>query len=155
MDSMNMYENILIKNLTGFPVGFRRINGQGEVNLPPYTAVLCDRAEVISQCSALNPRFCGENNDPSHASIYIDDKATRVYVGFESETEEQSVISEDKIKAAFNLKSNKSFEKAIEELAVTISEKKLLVETIKKLGFNDYNRIKFVEKYTGIPVDAE
>ena len=155
MDSMNMYENISIKNLTGFPVGFRRINGSGEINLPPYTSVLCDRAEVISQVQANNYRFCGENNDPSHASIYIDDEATRIYVGFESETVKQNVISEEKIKDAFALKSNKAFEKAVSELAVTLSEKKLLAETIKKLGINDYNKIKFVEKYTGIPVDAE
>lgn len=155
MDSMNMFENITIKNLTGFPVGFRRINGQGEVNLPPYTSILCDRAEVISQVQANNYRFCGEGNNPSHALIYIDDEATRIYVGFETATEKQSVIDEDKIKTAFNLKSNKSFEKAITELAVTLSEKKYLVETIKKLGLNDYNKIKFVEKYTGIPVDSE
>ena len=150
--SLNMSENITIKNLTSFPVGFRRINGQGEVNLPPNTAVLCDRAEVISQVQSGNKQFCGEDYNPAHPYIYIDDKATRIYVGLETETEEQSIISEDKIKAAFAIKTKKGFEQAISELAVTFAEKKLLVDTIKKLEINDYNRIKFVEKYTGITI---
>lgn len=151
--NLNMNETISIKNLTNFPVGFRRINGVGEVNLPPNTSVLCDRAEVVSQVQSQSILFCGENYDPSHPYIYIDDKDTRIYVGFETETQEQSVISEEKIKAAFAVKTMKAFEKAITELAVTFSEKKLLVDTIKKLDINDYNRIKFVEKYTGMTIE--
>lgn len=58
-----------------------------------------------------------------------------------------------KIKAAFACKTNKAFEQAIAELAVTFSEKKLLVESIKKLEINDYKKIKFVEKYTGMAIN--
>ena len=153
MDSLNMSENIKIKNLTSFPVGFRRINGSGEVNLPPLTTIICDRAEIVSQVQSGSILFCGENHDSSHAYIYIDDKDTRLYTGLETESEPQSIISEEKVKAAFAIKTNKAFEKAIAELAVTFSEKKFLVETIKKLGINDYNKIKLVEKYTGIKVE--
>ena len=151
--NLNMSENISIKNLTSFPVGFRRINGNGEVNLPPNTSILVERAEVISQVQSQNILFCGENFDCSHAYIYIDDKDTRAYVGFETEEKEQSVISEEKIKSAFALKSNKSFEKAIAEMAVTLTEKKFLIETIKKLEVNDHTKIKFVEKYTGMTIE--
>ena len=147
-----MNENISIKNLTTFPVGFRRINGNGEVNLPPKTSILIDRAEVISQVQSQSILFCGENLDSAHPYIYIDDKETRMYVGFETEEAPQPIISDDKIKAAFALKSQKSFEKAIAELAVTFAEKKILVETIQKLGINDYNRIKFVESYTNMSI---
>lgn len=153
MDSLNMSENIKIKNLTSFPVGFRRINGQGEVNIPPLTTIICDRAEVISQVQSGSILFCGENHDSAHAYIYIDDKDTRIYAGLETEEVAQTVISEDKVKAAFALKTNKAFEKAIDELAVTFSEKKFLVETIKKLEINDYNKIKLVEKHTGLKVE--
>ncbi len=151
--SLNMSENIKIKNITSFPVGFRRINGQGEINLPPSTTILCDRAEVISQVQSGNIQFCGENYNASHPYIYIDDKETRIYVGLETEEQPQSIISEDKIKAAFACKTNKAFEQAISELAVTFSEKKLLVESIKKLEINDYKKIKFVEKYTGMAIN--
>jgi hypothetical protein len=153
MDSLNMSENIKIKNLTSFPVGFRRINGQGEVNIPPLTTIICDRAEVISQVQSGSILFCGENHDSAHAYIYIDDKDTRIYAGLETEEVAQTVISEDKVKAAFALKTNKAFEKAIDELAVTFSEKKFLVETIKKLEINDYNKIKLVEKHTGLKIE--
>lgn len=149
----NMNENISIKNLTNFPVGFRRINGNGEVNLPPNTSILIDRAEVISQVQSKNMLFCGEGHDASHAYIFIDDKPTRIYVGFETEEKPQSIITEEKIEKIFETKSQKNFEKAIAELAVTFAEKKMLVDTIKKLGINDYNKIKFVEKYTGMKIE--
>ena len=150
-----MGENISIKNLATFPVGFRRINGQGEVNLPPLTTVYCDRAEVISQVQSGNSQFCGETHDFKHPLLYIEDKETRIFLGMETETEPQPIIDENKIKSAFALKTNKAFEKAISELAVTIAEKKILVETIKKLDINDHAKIKFVEKYTGISIDEE
>lgn len=149
----NMNENISIKNLTNFPVGFRRINGNGEVNLPPNTSILIDRAEVISQVQSKNMLFCGEGHEASHAYIFIDDKPTRIYVGFETEEKPQSIITEEKIEKIFETKSQKNFEKAIAELAVTFAEKKMLVDTIKKLGINDYNKIKFVEKYTGMKIE--
>lgn len=152
---LNMSENISIKNITSFPVGFRRINGQGEVNLPPHTTILCDRAEIVSQVQSGNIQFCGENNDSSHPYIYIEDKETRVYVGLETEEAPQSIISKEKIEKAFAVKTKKAFEQAIMSLAVTFAEKKLLVESIKELGINDYNKIKFVEKYTGMAINDD
>lgn len=151
--NLNMNENISIKNLTNFPVGFRRINGNGEVNLPPNTSVLIDRAEVISQIQSRNILFCGENNDSSHPYIFVEDKETRVFVGFETEDKPQEIISEDKIKKIFDIKTQKSFEKAITETIVTLAEKKTLIETIKKLGINDHSKIKFIEKYTEMKID--
>lgn len=151
--NLNMNENISIKNLTNFPVGFRRINGNGEVNLPPNTSVLIDRAEVISQIQSQSILFCGENYDSSHPYIYVDDKETRVFVGFETEEKPQDIINEDKIKKIFDIKTQKSFEKAITETVVTLAEKKMLIETIKKLGINDHSKIKFIEKYTEMKID--
>jgi hypothetical protein len=98
-------------------------------------------------------RVLGNADTYGAQHIYIDDKETRIYVGLETEEQPQSIISEDKIKAAFACKTNKAFEQAISELAVTFSEKKLLVESIKKLEINDYKKIKFVEKYTGMAIN--
>ena len=153
--NLNMSENITVKNLTSFPVGFRKINGGGEVNIPPHTSVMIERAEVISKVQSQSELFWGADYDPSHAYLYIEDKPTRVYVGFDTETEEQSIINEDKIKAAFAMKTTKAFENAITKLAVTFAEKQYLVDTIKHLEINDYNKIKFVEKYTGMAIDEE
>lgn len=152
---LDMNTNITIRNLTTFPVGFIRINGQGEVNIPPRTSILIDRAEVVSQVQSGSVKFCGENNDHSHPYIYIDDKETRVYVGFDTEDSEQSITNEDKIEEAFKIKSKTQFESTIKKLVTTLPEKKFLIETMRKLGVNDYNKIKFVEKYTGIPLNTE
>lgn len=152
---LDMNAKITIKNLTSFPVGFIRINGQGEVNIPANTSVLVERAEVVSQVQSGSILFCGEKHDKAHPWIFIDDKETRIYVGFDTEKVEQSVINEAKIKEVFDIKSKAQFEKAVKALVITFAEKKLLVETMNKLKVNDYNKIKFVEKYTGIPVNIE
>ena len=153
-NNFNVNENIVVKNLTGAPVGWIKVNGQGgEINIPPHTSILVDRMEVISKVQSGSILFCGENGDFTHTHLYIDDKPTRVYLGIETEESEQSVISENKIKSAFDCKTQKAFEKAITDLAVTFSEKKMLVDTIKKLGINDYKKIKFVEEYTGMTIE--
>ena len=71
-----MGENITIKNLTSFPVGWIKINGQGEVNLPPYTSVFVDRGEVVSKVQSGSELFNGENGDHAHPYIFIEDKDT-------------------------------------------------------------------------------
>ena len=152
---IDMNATIPVRNLTSFPVGFIRMNGQGEVNFPPNTTILVERAEVISQVQSRSIKFCGENNDYSHPMLYIEDKETREYVGFDTKEAEQSVISIDKIKEALSIKNKAQFEKAIKTLVVTLSEKKLLIETMEKMKVNDYGKIKFVEKYTGIPLKLE
>ncbi len=153
MDSFDMSKNIMIKNVTSFPVGFRKISGEGEVNIPPYTSILISRSEVVSKVQSRSTLFWGETQDGKHPWIYIDDKETRIYTGLETETEPQSIIDEKKISDAFGLKNMSAFKKAIEELAVTFAEKKMLVEAVSKLNFNDYKKIKFIEEYTGMTVE--
>jgi hypothetical protein len=97
--------------------------------------------------------FIGEDGLGSHASIYIDDKATRVELEFETEEKPQAVISDAKVKEAFAVKSKAGFKKAIEELAHSYGEKVALVKCVKKLGLNEYDKIKFIEEYTGLKVE--
>lgn len=150
--SLNIHENISVKNLTSFPVGFRRLNSNGEVNFPANTSIIVDRSEVISQVQSGSILFCGRNRDGSHPYLYIDDKETRIYLGLETEEVAQDIVDEKKIKDAFALKTNKAFEKAIAEIATNFNEKKMLIEAVKKLEINDYARIKLVEQYTGMSI---
>lgn len=151
--SLNMGELIRVKNVTGFPVGFMRINGGGEVNIPPYTSISVDRGEVISQAQSGDIRFCGENGDISHAMLYIEDEETRRYVGFDTEETKQEVVDISKIEKAFNAKTMSAFKKSIDEIACNFVEKHMLIEAVKKLGINDYNKIKYVEQITGMKVE--
>lgn len=151
--SLNMDEKITIKNLCDYPLYFRRINGVGDVAMPAKTSMRIDRGEVISQAQNNNVFFVGEDALGSHARIFIDDKDTRVELGFETAEKPQVVISDEKVKEAFATKSKTGFKKAIEELAHTYAEKVSLVKCVKKLGLNEYDKIKFIEEYTGLKVE--
>lgn len=151
--SLNMDEKISIKNLCDFYLYFNRINGVGDVALPPNTSIRIDRSEVISQAQVNNIMFVGEDGKGSHARIFIEDKPTRIELGFETEEVPQVVISKDKVKAAFNAKTKGAFKKAIEELAHTYPEKVSLVKAVKDLGLNEYDKIKYIEEYTGLKVE--
>ena len=93
---LDMNAKITIKNLTSFPVGFIRINGQGEVNIPANTSVLVERAEVVSQVQSGSILFCGEKHDKAHPWIFIDDKETRIYVGFDTEKVDSPLLMKQK-----------------------------------------------------------
>lgn len=147
--------NIKITNLTSFPVGFLRINGGGEVNIPPNTEIVVDKDEVISQYQSGNKLFRGENFDINHAYIRIEDAETRKYLGIDTDEKKQETLDADKVKKIFAIKSLAEFKKTVKEIAVTTSEKKTLVAIIKSLEINDHSKIKAVEDITGIPVDAE
>lgn len=151
--SLNMDEKITIKNLCDFYLHFHRLNGIGDVAIPPKSPMRIDRGEVIFQAQNGNRMFIGEDGLGGHASIYIDDKATRVELEFETEEKPQAVISDAKVKEAFAVKSKAGFKKAIEELAHSYGEKVALVKCVKKLGLNEYDKIKFIEEYTGLKVE--
>lgn len=151
--SLNMDEKITIKNLCEWAISFRRINGVGDIWMPAKTTLRIDRGEVISQVQNNNTFFTGEDGKGGHARIFIDDKATRIEVDFETEKTPQNVITEEKVKAAFDVKTKAGFKKAIEELAHSYAEKATLVALVKKLGLNEYDKIKFIEEYTGKKIE--
>lgn len=151
--SIDMDKKIYIKNLCNYPLYFPRINGSGDVSLPALTTIRIDTSEVVSQSQNNNTMFNGTDGKGSHAMIFIDDKDVRVYLDFETEEKPQDIITDEKIKEAFGLKAKTKFESAIKELATTYAEKVSLVSGIKRLGFNEYDKIKFVEKYTGMKVE--
>lgn len=150
--SLDMDKKISIKNLCNYPLYMPRTEGQGDISVPPLGIVRLSVAEVMGQSYNRNVMFNGIDGKGGHAMIFIDDKDVRVELGFEEEEKPQEVISDEKIKEAFAIKGKAKFENAIKELAVTYGEKVNLVERIKKLGFNEYDKIKFVEKYTGMKV---
>lgn len=151
---LNMEEKIPLKNLCNWQLGFRRIESAGDVIIPPNVTLRIARGEVIAQCQSGNRLFVGTDGIGSHAKIYIDDKDTRIDVGFEdadSKTE-QKILSADKVKSLFELKTLSSFKKGVSENVQTQAEKNALAEAIKTLKINDYDRVKFVEEYTGFKI---
>ena len=148
-----MADKVSIVNLTPWPQGFKRINTVGHISIPAYGRINIETEEVVSQCYAKNNQFTGEDGHGSHARIYIEDPAIRKEFEFDTETAKQKVLTDDKLEKLFEYKRMGDFEKSMKDLVVIHAERFVLVEYIKKHKINDYEKIKAVERFTGIPMN--
>lgn len=151
MAKLDMDEKVPVKNLCNWDIYFSRIETIGNVRIPAKGVVRLSRGEIQSQVYDNNSFFVGLDGKGSHAKVYIDDKDTRVMVGFESEDNKkpQKVLSEERVKEILEYKTIKTFKKKVQEEVKTRAEKSILIKTAKKLGLNDHDKIKFIEDYTG------
>lgn len=147
-----MADRIAIVNLTPWNQGFTRINTVGTVLIPPYGRMNIDREEVISQCYNKNVQFTGTDNKGSHARIYIEDAEVRKEFEFDEEGRKQNVLTEEKLARLFEYKRMGDFEKNLKDYVGIHAEKFVLMDYIRKHKINDYDKIKAVEKFTGVPI---
>jgi hypothetical protein len=148
---LNLDEKVLVKNLCEWDLYFRRIEGYGDIRIPRKGAIRLSRAEIQAQVFDNNVMFVGTDGKGSHARIYIEDKPTRIMLGFEEEDtkEEQNVLTEEKAKKLLSYKTLSAFKKNIEENVQTQSEKMVLIEVAKRMKLNDLDKVEFLEEYTG------
>ena len=144
--SLSMEEKITLKNLANWMVGFNKIESNGEVNINAGGSVRVSRAEVISQYENGNKLLRGDGNG-THATIYIDDKATRDYLDITSE-----LIDKNKVKKIFAINGLDDFRNEIYKTFTTQAEKVLLIKIIRECGFNDFNKIRECEVLCGMTV---
>lgn len=144
--SLSMEEKITLKNLANWMVGFNKIESNGEVNINAGGSVRVSRAEVISQYENGNKLLRGDG-DGTHATIYIDDKATRDYLDITSE-----LIDKNKVKKIFAINGLDDFRNEIYKTFTTQAEKVLLIKIIRECGFNDFNKIRECEALCGMTV---
>lgn len=153
-DALNLDKKVEIKNLCSWDLYFRRIESHGVVKIPAKGKVRLSIAEIQAQVFDNNPMFVGIDGKGSHARIYIEDKDTRVLLGFEDESgSKQQVLDSDEVQRILELKTFNAFKNNIEKKVKTQAEKNFLVEEAKRLKLNDYNKIKFIEEYTGYKFD--
>ena len=143
---LSMEEKITLKNLANWMVGFNKIESNGEVNINAGGSVRVSRAEVISQYENGNKLLRGDG-DGTHATIYIDDKATRDYLDITSE-----LIDKNKVKKIFAINGLDDFRNEIYKTFTTQAEKVLLIKIIRECGFNDFNKIRECEALCGMTV---
>lgn len=150
-EKLNLDEKVQIKNLCAWDLYFKRLESNGDVKIPSKGVVRLTRAEIQAQSLGGNVMFNGTDGIGSNARIYIDDKPTRILLDFEQEDskEEQKILTPDKVKQILEYKTFATFQKHIEESVVTQAEKLILVEEAKKLKLNDYEKINFIQEYTG------
>lgn len=148
---ISLEQKVEIRNLCAWDLYFDRIESNGTVKLPANGKVRISRAEIQAQVFDNNVMFIGTDGQGSHARIYIEDKDTRVLLGFEDpeSNSKQEIVDSELVKKILEYKSQKAFEDNIKKKIITQAEKNFLVEEAKRQKLNDYNKIKFIEEYTG------
>lgn len=154
VEEFNIDQKVTVRSIAGWSVGFARIEGTGDVSLAPEGRTKLSRSEIIAQVQNGNKLFTGVDGMGSHATIYIDDMATRKELEFESEDgkTKQLFFSDDIAKRLFDIKSQDVFEKEFRETIKTRAEKYAVVKAIQKMGFSDYRKIMFITNYTGYKI---
>ncbi len=146
---------VSLKNLTNWNLTFKRINSLGDVIIPPNGKVTMPCEEVMSQIYNNNRLFVGENGKGSHARIFIEDEEIRLEAEFESKDNKKSqeILTDEKLKEIFALKTLVSFKKNIQEKVKSQAEKSKVIEYAKTVKLNDHDKIEFLEKYTGYKLE--
>lgn len=148
-EELNLDTKVTVKNIAGWNVGFtRKADGYGDVSIAPNGSVRLSRNEIIAQVQNGNKLFAGTDGVGSHATLYIDDAPTRKELNFETDDTKQLVFYNVDVAALFK-KSQKAFEAEFERLILTRAEKNAVMESMKKVGVNDYAKIRFAEQRTG------
>lgn len=151
---LNLDEKIVIRSIADWKTTFARIDNGAPVVLTKRGTFTLPRNEVISQCNNGNRLFTGIDGAGSHATLFIEDKPTRIELGFETEdgSKKQLCFSDALVKKTFSIANLDSFKTAFKDAFVTRAEFHAVIDAINRLKLNDYNKIRFVEKYTGIPM---
>lgn len=149
MTELNMDEKVTVFSIAPWGVGFPNLTRAGDTIISGLGRVRMRRDEIDAQVSAGNKLFLGIDKAGSHATLYIDDEPMRKYLEFDSPdgSAKQVIITDEKIKGWFDLKTQKAFEKNIRENVITMAEKTYLLEAIKRLKFDSYEKISFCQGY--------
>ena len=153
-EELNLDQKVTVKSIAGWPTSFIRRDGIGDIEIAPNGSTRLSRNEIISQVQNSNKLFNGIDGKGSHATLYIDDAPTRKEVDFDSVDGErkQVMLNDETVKKLFSLKTQATFEKNLKEVVKTRAEKYAIIQTIRRLGINDYKKILFTEKHTGFKV---
>jgi len=146
--NFDLDKKVTVRNIAPWHVAFPNIEDRGDTTFAPNGTTRVRRDEIIAQIQRGNKLF-GLDEFGSHATLYIEDEETRKFLEFDSEDgkRKQNVLTPEKAKEWFSLKSFKSFEKHIRENVITRAEKQYLLTLIEELKINEYDKISFCQEY--------
>lgn len=149
MENLNMDEKVTVINIAPWNVGFPNLTSHGDTSISPNAKTRMRREEIIEQVNSGNKLIGGLDEYGSHATIIIDDPETRKYLEFDSEDgkRKQNVITAEKVQKWFELKTQSVFEKNIRKNVITRAEKMYLLNAVKKLRLDSYEKIAFCQEY--------
>lgn len=151
-EDQRLDKKVRVKSIAPWLTGARRQTTAGDISIPARGSVLLTREEVIAQGQNGNKLLTGVDGQGAHATWYVDDAFTRQELGFDDGARKQIVLAEDTVKKIFELKTQKAFEDNITKNVKTRAEKAFLMNAIQTLGLNDFTKIAFCIKYTGINI---
>ncbi|WP_214771241.1 hypothetical protein [Exiguobacterium sp. s133] len=144
-----MDKKVKVENLCAWPVYFARQIGNGDVKIAKGAVTLLTVEEIQAQVFSGNRQFTGVDGSGTNARLFIQDADVRQFLDFETKEKPQKVMTEKEIKAILALKTQDKFEEKINDNIKTEAEKTKLLEVAQKVKLNDYDKIQFVEEYTG------
>ena len=153
-EEIRMEDKIAVTSIAPWATGFRRILTVGDVSIAPNGTIRLSREEVLAQGQSNNKLITGIDGMGSHATLYIEDEWTRKELGFDTDDSKQVVVDKKLVKEIFDKKTLPSFKKAVEENIVTRAEKFSLLNMIKVLKINEYDKVAFCEEYCGAKLNA-
>lgn len=140
--ALRMDDKVTLKNLASWAVGFRKIETNGDVNIQGNGTIRIPRAEVIAQAENGNKLIAGLDGMGSHATILINDEATKNQLGWK----DQLIVSKQLVLKIFNEKDDDEYRAKMGELIQTRCEREFVKDIISKEGLENtipYGRIKF------------
>lgn len=148
-EEIRLDQKVTVRSIAPWTTGAARKTTMGDITIPPMGTVLLSREEIIAQGQNGNTLLTGIDGVGSHATWYIEDDYTRNELSFDLDGNKQEFLTQDAIKKIFELKTMKSFKENIEKKVSTRAEKFYLLNTIKNLKLNDYEKNAFCEDYCG------
>lgn len=143
---------ITVKNLCNWDVHFKLHNTPGDAVILANGTKEMFVSEISSQINNGNAFFIGTDGKGSHAKVYILDEEFRKEVGFDSPDgkEKQVILDDEKCQHILDYKQKAAFEKNVKEHVILNHEKEKIMQVARKLKVNDYDKISFLEEYTGL-----
>ena len=110
--------NVLVNNLCSWPLGFRRLAGQGDIAIPGKARnfPLLSEEEVLAQIQTGNVMFTGTDGMGNHARIQIVDEAKRkeLFGLGDAEVSAPILLNEESVKELLATRSKAKFWKCQE-----------------------------------------
>lgn len=149
-EEVRLDEKVILRSIAPWTTGSPRKTTIGDISIPAKGTMRVSREEIIAQAQNGNVLIAGIDGLGSHATWHIEDEYTRKELGFDDDDRKQTFLSKDEVKRIFELKTKKSFEDNIIKNVKTRAEKAYLLDCIKALKLNDYERISFCIEYSGM-----
>jgi len=145
--NMDSYSTLL--SLCDHDIYFALVQGGDILLKANATRDLLNR-DIVSLCNNSNVFFVGTGNG-ANARIYIQNPELRVYVGFDSldGKTKQQVLTDTICQEIFDIKTQKQFEKEVNDKIISYHEKVHIMNYAKKNKLDSFDRISFLEEYTG------